>query len=99
METQEALKEARRKTKSQIQFHRQNAGLSHSSLGPLRLLLLTALSKNATKDTISELSTALSASPPDLERARNLVIELNYFANIDTVCKEWQPGKRIELSH
>jgi molecular chaperone HscB len=31
--------------------------------------------------------------------ARNLVIELNYFANIDTVCKEWQPGKRIELQH
>ncbi|GAA5857549.1 hypothetical protein JCM8547_009335 [Rhodosporidiobolus lusitaniae] len=54
---------------------------------------------DATKEAISSLSAALSANPPDLETARNLVIELKYFSNIDTVCKEWQPGKRIELSH
>ncbi|GAA6027319.1 hypothetical protein JCM8097_002589 [Rhodosporidiobolus ruineniae] len=55
--------------------------------------------KEATKEAIAALSAALSASPPDLETARNLVIELKYFDNIDTVCREWQPGQRIELSH
>ncbi|GAA5994947.1 hypothetical protein JCM11641_006986 [Rhodosporidiobolus odoratus] len=54
---------------------------------------------DATKEAVSALSSALSATPPDLETARNLVIELKYFDNIDTVCKEWQPGQRIELQH
>ncbi|GAA5920195.1 hypothetical protein JCM6882_007693 [Rhodosporidiobolus microsporus] len=53
----------------------------------------------ATQEALSALSSALSSSPPDLETARNLVIELKYFANIDTVCKEWQPGKLVELQH
>ncbi|GAA5835523.1 hypothetical protein JCM11251_002955 [Rhodosporidiobolus azoricus] len=53
----------------------------------------------ATKEALSSLSAALSSSPPDLDTARNLVIELKYFSNIDTVCKEWQPGKRVELQH
>ncbi|BGP15875.1 hypothetical protein JCM10213_003696 [Rhodosporidiobolus nylandii] len=54
---------------------------------------------DATKEAKAALSSALSSSPPDLETARNLVIELKYFDNIDTVCKEWQPGQRIELQH
>ncbi|TKA55133.1 hypothetical protein B0A53_02103 [Rhodotorula sp. CCFEE 5036] len=36
---------------------------------------------------------------PDLEAARNLVIELRYLDNIEQVCREWQPGKRVDLQH
>lgn len=35
----------------------------------------------------------------DYERARRVVTELRYWSNIRKVCKEWQPGQRIELSH
>ncbi|GAA5861854.1 hypothetical protein JCM3774_001328 [Rhodotorula dairenensis] len=49
---------------------------------------------------IEALSTAFGAnSEPDLEEARNLVIELRYLDNIEQVCREWQPGKRVELQH
>ncbi|GAA6013012.1 hypothetical protein JCM10207_008413 [Rhodosporidiobolus poonsookiae] len=54
---------------------------------------------DASKEAIAALGSALSISPPDLETARNLVIELKYFENIDVVCREWQPGQRIELQH
>ncbi|GAA5907754.1 J-type chaperone JAC1 [Sporobolomyces salmoneus] len=37
--------------------------------------------------------------PPDLEGARNLVIQLKYLDNIETVCREWSPGKRVEIQH
>ncbi|BGP24369.1 molecular chaperone [Rhodotorula toruloides] len=53
--------------------------------------------KESTKSVIASLSSAFSSSPPDLEAARNLVIELKYLNNIDQVCREWQPGKRLEL--
>lgn len=48
---------------------------------------------------IEALSKAFAASEPDLEAARNLVIELRYLDNIEQVCREWQPGKRIDLQH
>ncbi|POY71713.1 hypothetical protein BMF94_5073 [Rhodotorula taiwanensis] len=48
---------------------------------------------------IDSLATAFSASAPDLEAAKNLVIELRYLDNIEQVCREWQPGKRLELQH
>lgn len=49
---------------------------------------------------IEALSSAFGASSePDLEAARNLVIELRYLDNIEQVCREWQPGKRVELQH
>lgn len=48
---------------------------------------------------IEALSKAFAAPEPDLETARNLVIELRYLDNIEQVCREWQPGKRVELQH
>lgn len=48
---------------------------------------------------IEALSKAFAAPEPDLEAARNFVIELRYLDNIEQVCREWQPGKRVELQH
>ncbi|GAA5965114.1 hypothetical protein JCM8115_006667 [Rhodotorula mucilaginosa] len=48
---------------------------------------------------IEALSKAFAAPEPDLEAARNLVIELRYLDNIEQVCREWQPGKRVDLQH
>lgn len=58
-----------------------------------------SVNTESTKSVIASLSSAFSSSPPDLEAARNLVIELKYLNNIDQVCREWQPGKRLELQH
>ncbi|CEQ40259.1 SPOSA6832_01856, partial [Sporobolomyces salmonicolor] len=54
---------------------------------------------DAMKESVAGLSTAFSSSPPDLDTARNLVIRLKYLDNVETVCREWSPGKRIELQH
>lgn len=35
----------------------------------------------------------------DLEGARKLATQLRYWANIQKVCREWAPGKRVELEH
>jgi len=49
--------------------------------------------------TLSSLSTAFSASPPDFDTARKLTVELRYWLNIDKAAREWAPGKRVELQH
>ncbi|KPV75427.1 uncharacterized protein RHOBADRAFT_43932 [Rhodotorula graminis WP1] len=56
--------------------------------------------KDKRKETVDELSTVFASSSPDLERARDLVIELKYLDNIDSVCREWAPGKDVpNLQH
>ena len=50
-------------------------------------------------DTIAQLDSAFTSSPVDAERAKALAIRLRYYANVEDVCREWQPGKRVELSH
>ncbi|GAA6050205.1 hypothetical protein JCM3770_000452 [Rhodotorula araucariae] len=56
--------------------------------------------KDARKDAIEQLSAVFASSSPDLERARELVIELKYLDNIDQVCREWAPGKAVpNLQH
>ena len=50
-------------------------------------------------DTIAKLDGAFTSSPVDAERAKALAIRLRYFANVEDVCREWQPGQRVELSH
>lgn len=50
------------------------------------------------KQAIEDLVKAFDETqPPDLESARNLVIQLKYLDNVETVCREWSPGKRLEL--
>lgn len=52
------------------------------------------------KETLERLTTAFDKTvPPDLETAKNLVIQLRYLDNVEGVCREWSPGKRIELQH
>ncbi|GAA6025276.1 hypothetical protein JCM11491_000158 [Sporobolomyces phaffii] len=52
------------------------------------------------KEAISNLVKAFDETdPPDLETARNLVIQLKYLDNVETVCREWSPGQRVELQH
>ncbi|GAA5916407.1 hypothetical protein JCM8208_000907 [Rhodotorula glutinis] len=56
--------------------------------------------KHKRKETVDELSTVFASSSPDLERARDLIIELKYVDNIDSVCREWAPGKEVpNLQH
>ena len=50
-------------------------------------------------ETLSHLSKAFRAEPPDLDAAKNLVIKLRYLQNVENVCREWAPGRRIELQH
>ncbi|KAK0544651.1 molecular chaperone [Tilletia horrida] len=50
-------------------------------------------------ETLAHLSKAFGASPPDLEQARKLTVELRYWLNIDKAAREWAPGKRVELQH
>ncbi|CAD6886440.1 unnamed protein product [Tilletia controversa] len=49
--------------------------------------------------TLTALGNAFGASPPDLEQARKLTIELRYWLNIDKAAREWAPGARVELQH
>jgi len=52
------------------------------------------------KEAISSLVKAFDQTePPDLQGARNLVIQLKYLDNVETVCREWSPGKRLEIQH
>ncbi|GAA5858157.1 hypothetical protein JCM9279_003773 [Rhodotorula babjevae] len=56
--------------------------------------------KDKRKETVDELSTVFASSSPNLERARDLIIELKYLDNIDSVCREWAPGKEVpSLQH
>ncbi|KAK4702163.1 hypothetical protein P7C70_g4063, partial [Phenoliferia sp. Uapishka_3] len=55
--------------------------------------------KDNTSHTLSNLAQAFKASPPDIEVARNLVIKLRYLNNVENVCREWSPSKRIEIQH
>ncbi|TNY17010.1 hypothetical protein DMC30DRAFT_333024, partial [Rhodotorula diobovata] len=57
-------------------------------------------SRKATIDQLAAVFAASASSSPDLERARELVIELRYLDNIDQVCREWAPGKEVpNLQH
>lgn len=51
------------------------------------------------EDTIIALSNAFSSIPPNLPEAKAMVIKLRYLQNVDEVCREWSPGKRIEIQH
>ena len=48
---------------------------------------------------MKQLLEVFSSSPVDLDRAKSLTIELQYLQNLDNAAKEWQPGKRVEITH
>lgn len=102
METREALDEAT--TEEQVAAIRQtNKGPSRSVSSPRRCQLnpacfLTHQLDNA-RETLQHLEVAFQADPPDLDAAKNLLIQLKYLENVENVCREWSPGKRIEIQH
>lgn len=50
--------------------------------------------------TVADLAVAFDKTiPPNVEHAKNLIIQLRYLSNIENVCREWTPGKRIEVQH
>ncbi|KAK4046215.1 molecular chaperone [Microbotryomycetes sp. JL201] len=51
------------------------------------------------KAAFEQLATVFDNGSPNLDEAKTLLIKLKYYENIDGVCREWQPGKRIELQH
>ncbi|GAA5928820.1 J-type chaperone JAC1 [Sporobolomyces koalae] len=56
--------------------------------------------RQSMQEAIRNLARAFDhVDPPDLETARNLIIQLKYLDNVETVCREWTPGKRVELQH
>lgn len=59
---------------------------------------LTVRAENI-QSTVQELSDSFSNTPVDTQKAKKLTIQLRYFQNVEDVCREWQPGKRIELQH
>lgn len=102
METREALEDA--STEDEVaEIREENQGshfwlflfyqyrLTHVRLGSGRVANID--------ETLTRLTAAFGSSPPDLETAKNLVVQLRYLENVEGVCREWQPGGRIELHH
>ncbi|KAH8080541.1 Pyruvate/Phosphoenolpyruvate kinase-like domain-containing protein [Filobasidium floriforme] len=51
------------------------------------------------EQVVQNILEVFSSSSVDLERAKGLTIELQYLQNLDNAAKEWQPGKRVEITH
>lgn len=53
------------------------------------------------KETVAALATAFDVANKRGEwaDAKRLAIRLRYLENVETACREWAPGKRIELQH
>lgn len=49
------------------------------------------------EDTVQDLSDAFAAG--DLEKAKRLMIQLQYWAAIKRAILEWAPGKRVQIHH
>lgn len=105
METREALEEAQ--TEEEVaRIRDENRGASsllfpHLSVSPVHALTTPprAVSMRETFDTLARVLGAESTGTDHLEQAKNLLIRLKYLENVEGVCREWSPGKRVELSH
>lgn len=53
--------------------------------------------KVETQATTEALTRAFDSG--DTAQAKQLTVKLRYLNNVDGVCRDWQPGKRIELQH
>jgi molecular chaperone HscB len=53
-----------------------------------------------TNKTIAALSRAFGKTPqPDVEKAKQLTVELQYLRNLENAAREWRPGQRVEIKH
>lgn len=48
---------------------------------------------------VQELAETFKTQPVDFERAKTLTTKLQYLQTLDNAAKEWQPGKRVEITH
>ncbi|KDE07567.1 hypothetical protein MVLG_02236 [Microbotryum lychnidis-dioicae p1A1 Lamole] len=56
--------------------------------------------QNQIDETFQKLSQAFEdAQNPDLGLAKDAIIKLKYLENVENVCREWAPGKPIEIQH
>ncbi|GAA99328.1 uncharacterized protein L969DRAFT_93790 [Mixia osmundae IAM 14324] len=55
--------------------------------------------KGKIRTTVQELEAVLDAHDKDLQLARTLTIKLRYYENVDQACKDWAPGRPIEIQH
>ncbi|KAG0325798.1 hypothetical protein BG004_003114, partial [Podila humilis] len=51
------------------------------------------------KDTVQGLSQAFNKTPMDLEKAKELAIQLQYWIRIQNVIRDWAAGKPIIADH
>ena len=51
------------------------------------------------QEAMRGLAEAFGHQPPDLTRAKALAIEMQYLQNLERAAREWQPGKRVEVTH
>jgi len=59
-----------------------------------------SINAERTNKTISLLSQAFGASPqPNVGRAKQLTVELQYLRNLENAAREWRPGQRVEIKH
>jgi molecular chaperone HscB len=111
METREELEEAT--TESAVDLIRSsNLGSfffvhssSSSSSSSSHLVIIKMMTKITTTEEIQKVVQELEIvfdeiKPPDLIKAKSLVMKLRYLDNVEGVCREWTPSKgRIEIIH
>lgn len=99
MEVREALEEAH--TQEDVDtFREENAGTSDSPLLWIsRNYMLSPSETDKTKQTLVQLEKLLSSDTIDPVQAKDLLVRLRYMNNVEGVCREWQPGKKIVLQH
>lgn len=51
------------------------------------------------QEAMRGLAEAFGRQPPDLTRAKALAIEMQYLQNLERAAREWQLGKRVEVTH
>ena len=94
LEVREALEEAISEEEVQ-QIRQQNRG--KYCRGSENYVLTS--SADATADVLQTLEDCLSAPKLDVDACKECLMRLRYMDNVENVCKEWQPGKRIVLQH
>ncbi|SGY48794.1 BQ5605_C001g00694 [Microbotryum silenes-dioicae] len=108
MDTREALEDAQTEEEvAQIRSDNQSRFIRRqtATLYARRSRLLTTPNPFAAEldqmdETFQKLSQAFEdAQNPDLGLAKDAIIKLKYLENVENVCREWAPGKPIEIQH
>ncbi|GAA5851279.1 hypothetical protein JCM5353_006814 [Sporobolomyces roseus] len=66
---------------------------------PQQVDSLRQTNSRAIEEAIESLKEKLDGQEKDLQGAKDFVIQLKYLNNVEQVCREWTPGKRLEIQH